>query len=79
MFMEDLRIILKKILFQNGEYDLYHKIDRLTDNQVIQVVTSCLNNLYREELIDIIVLKILRHTQTYYSSLYKLFKQEVTT
>ena len=49
MFMEDFWIILKKILFQNGEYDLYRKIDRLSDNQVLELVANCLNNLYREE------------------------------
>lgn len=47
--MEDLRNILKKILYQNGEFDLYYKIDSLSDKQVMKLVAECLNNLYREE------------------------------
>lgn len=49
MFMSDLRNILKKILLQNGELTLYFKIDSLTDNQVLRLVSDCLNNLYKEE------------------------------
>lgn len=47
--MNDLRNILKKILYQNGEFDLYYKIDYLSDNMIIKLVANCLNNLYKEE------------------------------
>lgn len=47
--MESLRNILKKILYKNGVFDLYYKIDFLSDSELIEVVSKVLNNLYEEE------------------------------
>lgn len=49
MFMDNLRKIIKKFLLQNGEVVLSSQVDLLSDNQVIELVTKCLNNLYKED------------------------------